>query len=125
MKENNEAEFIKKARTHEVQSEDPFEIYDLLKKKATKEATQDDDPSHPPGFMPKDDAAKEKEEAAYSVNQFSNNGNSLNNRVSRVHSGVNRSFSLKSGGSIMDVIENLEGCKKNLEDIVASHRDSQ
>ncbi|GJU57999.1 RNA-directed DNA polymerase, eukaryota [Tanacetum coccineum] len=78
MKENNEAEFIKKARTHEVQSEDPFEIYDLFKKKATKEATQDDDPSHPPGFMPKDDAAKEKEEAAYSVNQFSNNGNSLN-----------------------------------------------
>ncbi|GJU57997.1 RNA-directed DNA polymerase, eukaryota, partial [Tanacetum coccineum] len=78
MKENNEAAFIKKARTHEVQSEDPFEIYDLFKKKATKEATQDDDPSHPPGFMPKDDAAKEKEEAAYSVNQFSNNGNSLN-----------------------------------------------
>ncbi|GJU52153.1 RNA-directed DNA polymerase, eukaryota [Tanacetum coccineum] len=104
--------------------------------KATKEATQDDDPSHPPGFTPKDDAAKEKEEAAYSVNQFSNNGNSLNNGVSRVHSGVNRSFSLKSGGSIMDVIENLvdigqtmgynmEGCKKNLEDIVASHGDSQ
>ncbi|GKG30909.1 hypothetical protein Tco_0423397, partial [Tanacetum coccineum] len=75
--------------------------------KATKEATQDDDPSHPPGFTPKDDAAKEKEEAAYSVNQFSNNGNSLNNGVSRVHSGVNRSFSLKSEGSIMDVIENL------------------
>ncbi|GJV66300.1 RNA-directed DNA polymerase, eukaryota [Tanacetum coccineum] len=182
MKENNEAEFIKKARTHEVQSEDPFEIYDLFKKKATKEATQDDDPSHPPGFMPKDDAAKEKEEAAYSVNQFnnngnslnkatkeatqdddpshppgftpkddaakekkeadysvnqfSNNGNSLNNGVSRVHSGVNQSFSLKSGGSIMDVIENLvdirqtmgynmEGCNKNLEDIVASHGDLQ
>ncbi|GJV89200.1 RNA-directed DNA polymerase, eukaryota [Tanacetum coccineum] len=180
MKENNEAKFIKKARTYKVQSEDPFEIYDLLKKKATKKstqdddpshplgftpkddvvkekeeaaysvnsitiwnssikvigATQDDDPSHPPGFTPKDDAAKEKEEAAYSVNQFSNNGNSLNNGVSRVHSGVNQSFSLKSGGSIMDVIENLvdigqtmgynmEGCKKNLEDIVASHGDSQ
>ncbi|GKA86602.1 hypothetical protein Tco_0808313 [Tanacetum coccineum] len=50
-------------------------------------------------------------------------------------SGVNRSFSLKTGGSIMDVIENLvevgqtmgynmAGCKKNLEDIVASHGDS-
>ncbi|GJR80737.1 RNA-directed DNA polymerase, eukaryota [Tanacetum coccineum] len=47
----------------------------------------------------------------------------------------NRSFSLKTGGSIMDVIENLvevgqtmgynmAGCKKNLEDIVASHGDS-
>ncbi|GJS88285.1 RNA-directed DNA polymerase, eukaryota [Tanacetum coccineum] len=36
-----------------------------------------------------------------------NNGNSLNTRVSRVHSGVNQSFSLKSRGSIMDVIENL------------------
>ncbi|GKE25390.1 RNA-directed DNA polymerase, eukaryota, partial [Tanacetum coccineum] len=136
MKENNETEFIEKARTHEVQSEDPFEIYDLLNKKEIKEATQGDDPSHPPGFTPKDDAAKGKEEAACSVNQFSNNGNSLNNGVSRVHSGVNRSFSLKSGGSIMDVIENLvdigqtmgynmEGCKKNLEDIVASHGDLQ
>ncbi|GKC10692.1 RNA-directed DNA polymerase, eukaryota [Tanacetum coccineum] len=159
MKENNEAEFIKKARTHEVQSEDPFEIYDLFKKKATKEATQDDDPSHPqgftpkdnaakekeeaaysvnqfsnngnslnkatkeatqdddpshpPGFTPKDDAAKEKEEAAYSVNQFSNNGNSLNNGVSRVH----------NIGQTMGY--NMEGCKKNLKDIVASHGDSQ
>ncbi|GJZ81284.1 RNA-directed DNA polymerase, eukaryota [Tanacetum coccineum] len=100
------------------------------------QSTQGDDPSHPPGFTPKDDAAKGKEEDACSVNQFSNNGNSLNNGVSSVHSGVNRSFSLKSGGSIMDVIENLvdigqtmgynmEGCKKNLEDIVASHGDSQ
>ncbi|GJS76418.1 RNA-directed DNA polymerase, eukaryota [Tanacetum coccineum] len=162
-----------------------------VERKATKEATQDDDPSHPSGFTPKDDAAKEKEEAAYSVNQFSNNGNSLNkatkeatkkkaikeatqdddpshppgfkpndvidkveedvansvnqpdtnvysfnNGVSSVKSRVNRPFNLNSGGSIMDVIENLvnirktmgynmEGCKKNLEDIVASHGDSQ
>ncbi|GJR12793.1 hypothetical protein Tco_0795445 [Tanacetum coccineum] len=36
MKENNEAEFIEKAHTHEVQSEDPFEIYDLLNKKEIK-----------------------------------------------------------------------------------------
>ncbi|GJT00381.1 hypothetical protein Tco_0821550 [Tanacetum coccineum] len=107
MKENNEAEFIEKARTHEVQSEDPFEIYDLLNKKEIKEATQGDDPSHPPGFTPKDDAAKGKEEAACSVNQFSNNGNSLNNRY-----WTNNGY-------------NMEGYKKNLEDIVASHGDSQ
>nr|GEU80032.1 RNA-directed DNA polymerase, eukaryota [Tanacetum cinerariifolium] len=75
----------------------------LNKKKVTKEASQEDDPSNPPGFTPNDDDAKGEEEA---------------------------------GGSIMDVIENLvefrqtmgyniEGCKKNLEDIVASHGDSQ
>ncbi|GJS22451.1 RNA-directed DNA polymerase, eukaryota [Tanacetum coccineum] len=136
MKENNEFEFNGKAHTQEIQSEDPFKIYDLLNKKDTKEATKGDDPTYPPGFTLKDDAAKEEEEMANSVNQSINNVYSLNNGGLSVKSGMNRSFSLKSGGSIMDVIENLvdigqtmgynmEGCKKNLEDIVASHGDSQ
>nr|GEW67993.1 hypothetical protein [Tanacetum cinerariifolium] len=113
--------------------QNPFEIYDLLKKKKTKEATKGDDPTYPPGFTPKDNASKGEEDAAKSVNQPINN---VSNGVSNVKSEVNRSFSLKSGGSIMDVTKdlvdigqtmghNMEGCKKNLEDIVASHGDSQ
>ncbi|GKE21280.1 hypothetical protein Tco_1432792 [Tanacetum coccineum] len=100
-------------------SEDPFGIYNILNKQDNKEAGQDIDPSHPPGFT-----------------QEVNVGVSVNRPVgSQNVSGVNRSFSLKIGGSIMDVIENLvevgqtmgynmAGCKKNLEDIVASHGDS-
>nr|GFA40594.1 RNA-directed DNA polymerase, eukaryota [Tanacetum cinerariifolium] len=59
------------------------------------------------GFTPIDDDAKGEEEAGNSVNQFACFGNSLNNEGSRVQSRVNRSFSLKSRGPIMDVIENL------------------
>nr|GEY28145.1 hypothetical protein [Tanacetum cinerariifolium] len=105
--ENNDAELNEKVHVQEAHFADPFEIYNLLNKKVTKEANQDDDPSHPPGFTPKDDDAKGEEEAGNSVNQFAYSGNSLNNGGSRVQSGVNRSFSLKLRGSIMDVIENL------------------
>ncbi|GKA28601.1 RNA-directed DNA polymerase, eukaryota [Tanacetum coccineum] len=136
MKENMDIVFNEKVHVQENLSEDPFEIYNLLNKKDNKEDSQDDDPSHPPGYTPKDDDAKEVEEAGNRINQPVYSENSLNNGGSRIHSGVNRSFSLKSGGSIMDVIENLvdigqtmgynmEGCKKNLADIVASHGDSK
>ncbi|GKG42835.1 hypothetical protein Tco_0477133, partial [Tanacetum coccineum] len=119
-----------------VQSEDPFEIYDLLIKKETKEATKGDDPTYPPSFKPNDVIDKVEEDVANSVNQPDTNVYSFNNGVSSVKSRVNRPFNLNLGGSIMDVIENLvnirktmeynmEGCKKNLEDIVASHGDSQ
>nr|GEU77674.1 RNA-directed DNA polymerase, eukaryota [Tanacetum cinerariifolium] len=77
-----------------------------------------------------------EENAGISVNKPDHSMNSLNNGGISSHSRVKRSFNLKSGGSIMDVIENLaeigqtmgynmEGCKRNLEDIVASHGDSQ
>ncbi|GJW61696.1 RNA-directed DNA polymerase, eukaryota [Tanacetum coccineum] len=102
----------KKAIKEATQDDDPSHPSSFTPKDDAakeKEATQDDDPSHPSGFTPKDDAVKEKEEVAYSVNQFSNNGNSLNNGVSRVHSGVNQSFSLKSEGSISDVIVDVRG----------------
>ncbi|GJX89318.1 RNA-directed DNA polymerase, eukaryota [Tanacetum coccineum] len=107
MKENNEFEFNGNAHTQGVQSEDPFEIYDLLNKKETKEATKGDDPTYPPGFKPNDVIDKVEEDVANSVNQPDTNVYSFNNGVSSVKSRVNRSFSLKSGGSIMDVIENL------------------
>ncbi|GJV24669.1 hypothetical protein Tco_1377364 [Tanacetum coccineum] len=44
MKENNEFEFNGKAHTQEIQSKDPFKIYDLLNKKDTLEDYQSDDP---------------------------------------------------------------------------------
>ncbi|GJW84461.1 RNA-directed DNA polymerase, eukaryota [Tanacetum coccineum] len=61
MKENNEFEFNGNAHTQGVQSEDPFEIYDLLNKKETKEATKGDDPTYPPGFTPNDVVDKDGE----------------------------------------------------------------
>ncbi|GKA14588.1 RNA-directed DNA polymerase, eukaryota, partial [Tanacetum coccineum] len=109
-------------------SEDPFGIYNILNKQDNKEAGQDSDPSHPPGFT-------QEVNVGVSVNQPVHSDISPNIGGSQNVSGVNRSFSLKTGGSIMDVIENLvevgqtmgynmAGCKKNLEDIVASHGDS-
>ncbi|GJY45892.1 RNA-directed DNA polymerase, eukaryota [Tanacetum coccineum] len=109
-------------------SEDPFDIYNILNKQDNKEAGQDSDPSHPPGFT-------QEVNVGVSVNQPVHSDISPNIGGSQNVSGVNRSFSLKTGGSIMDVIENLvevgqtmgynmAGCKKNLEDIVASHGDS-
>nr|GEW37116.1 RNA-directed DNA polymerase, eukaryota [Tanacetum cinerariifolium] len=58
VKENNDAELNEKVHVQKAHSADPFEIYNLLNKKVTREATQDDDPSHPLGFTPKDDDAK-------------------------------------------------------------------
>ncbi|GJR19238.1 RNA-directed DNA polymerase, eukaryota [Tanacetum coccineum] len=109
-------------------SEDPFGIYNILNKQDNKEAGQDSDPSHPPGFT-------QEVNVGVSVNQPVHSDISPNIGGSQNVSGVNRSFCLKTGGSIMDVIENLvevgqtmgynmAGCKKNLEDIVASHGDS-
>ncbi|GKA89912.1 RNA-directed DNA polymerase, eukaryota [Tanacetum coccineum] len=109
-------------------SEDPFGIYNILNKQDNKEAGQDSDPSHPPGFT-------QEVNVGVSVNLPVHSDISPNIGGSQNVSGVNRSFSLKTGGSIMDVIENLvevgqtmgynmAGCKKNLEDIVASHGDS-
>ncbi|GJT76865.1 protease Do-like protein 7 isoform X2 [Tanacetum coccineum] len=109
-------------------SEDPFGIYSILNKQDNKEAGQDSDPSHPPGFT-------QEVNVGVSVNQPVHSDISPNIGGSQNVSGVNRSFCLKTGGSIMDVIENLvevgqtmgynmAGCKKNLEDIVASHGDS-
>ncbi|GJQ93572.1 RNA-directed DNA polymerase, eukaryota [Tanacetum coccineum] len=66
-----------------------------------------DDPTYPPGFTPIDASDKVEEDVANSVNQLDTKIQSCSNGMSNVKSGVNRSFTLNSGGSIMDVIENL------------------
>nr|GEY17495.1 RNA-directed DNA polymerase, eukaryota [Tanacetum cinerariifolium] len=87
-----------------------------------KESTKGDDPSYPPCFTPIDASDKVEGDVANSVNQLDTKVQSCSNGMSSVKSGVNRSFNLNSGGSIMDVIENLvdirqttgynmEGCK--------------
>nr|GEZ50221.1 RNA-directed DNA polymerase, eukaryota, reverse transcriptase zinc-binding domain protein [Tanacetum cinerariifolium] len=71
-----------------------------------------------------------------SVNQPEANFHSYREGVSSVKSGINRSFKLQSGGSILEVMENLvdvgqamgynmEGCMKNIEAIVGFQGDSQ
>ncbi|GJY79348.1 RNA-directed DNA polymerase, eukaryota, partial [Tanacetum coccineum] len=110
-------------------------IYNILNKE-NNNPFQASDPSHPPGFTPIVADANVEMDAGISINKPDHSVNSLNNGGISSHSGVKRSFNLKTGGSIMDVIENLveigqtmgynmEGCKKNLEDIVSSHGDSQ
>nr|GEU52410.1 putative RNA-directed DNA polymerase, eukaryota, reverse transcriptase zinc-binding domain protein [Tanacetum cinerariifolium] len=105
-------------------SDDPFGIYNILNKE-NKSLSQDIDPSHPPGFTPKDADANVEENAGISIIKPDHSVNSLNNRGISSHNGVKRSFNLKLGGSIMDVIENLveigqtmgynmEGCLGNL-----------
>ncbi|GKB11901.1 RNA-directed DNA polymerase, eukaryota, partial [Tanacetum coccineum] len=127
--------FNDQVHSQEKSSEDPFGIYNILNKE-NKNPSQASDPSHPPGFTPIVADANVEMDAGISINKPDHSVNSLNNGGISSHSGVKRSFNLKTGGSIMDVIENLveigqtmgynmEGCKKNLEDIVSSHGDSQ
>ncbi|GJT54341.1 hypothetical protein Tco_0989395 [Tanacetum coccineum] len=81
-------------------SDNPFGIYNILNKQDNKEAGQDSDPSHPPGIT-------QEVNVGVSVNLPVHSDMSPNIEGSQNVSGVNRSFSLKTGGSIMDVIENL------------------
>ncbi|GJR61525.1 RNA-directed DNA polymerase, eukaryota [Tanacetum coccineum] len=72
-------------------SEDPFGIYNILNKQDNKEAGQDSDPSHPPGFT-------QEVNVGVSVNLPVHSDISPNIGGSQNVSGVNRSFSLKTGG---------------------------
>ncbi|GJW26232.1 retrovirus-related pol polyprotein from transposon RE1 [Tanacetum coccineum] len=98
----------------------------LLNNQDNKEADQDSDPSHPPGFT-------QEVNVGVSVNQSVHSDISPNIGGSQNVSGVNRSLlPIKLGGSIMELLENLvevrtnygynnAGCKKNFRGYVASH----
>nr|GEW68637.1 RNA-directed DNA polymerase, eukaryota [Tanacetum cinerariifolium] len=128
MKEKNDFKIHDSGSSQGAHSIDPFGIYNLLNKKEDKAATKGDEPTYPPGFTPKDVNDKVGEDMANSVNQPDTNFYSLKEGVSSVKSVINRSLNLKSGGSILDVIENLvedgqtmrynmEGCMKNIDAI--------
>ncbi|GJW79513.1 RNA-directed DNA polymerase, eukaryota [Tanacetum coccineum] len=108
---------------------DEFENQEL------KEDLKGEGPTFPPGFTPIDVNDKVGEDIADSVNQHNANLHSNKEGVSSEKSGNNRSFKLKSGGSILEVMEdlveirqtmgyNMEGCLKNIEAIVGFQGDS-
>ncbi|GJU54307.1 hypothetical protein Tco_1228021 [Tanacetum coccineum] len=116
--------------------EDPFGIYDLLNKNAAKQDSKGDDPIFPPGFTPDAINDTEVENMDDSVNKHI--GNSFSNKEDSYSAkgGSNRPFKLKSGGSILDVMEglvevgqtmgfNMEGCLKNIEAIISAQGDCQ
>ncbi|GKD83161.1 RNA-directed DNA polymerase, eukaryota [Tanacetum coccineum] len=112
MKEGNEQQAPKTGK----ESEDPFGYYSILKRNNQKEKSKDagkSDPSFPP----------------VSVNKSNSNHHCNKKTDSNGKCGSNRSFKLKAGGSILDVMDdlieighamgyNMEGCSKNIEAIV-------
>ncbi|GKC90487.1 RNA-directed DNA polymerase, eukaryota [Tanacetum coccineum] len=120
MKEGNEQQAPKTG----TKSEDPFGIYSILKRNNQKEKSKDaekSDPSFPPGFTPKGVNETIEEEENVSVNKSNSNHHCNKKTGSNGKCGSNRSFKLKAGGSILDVMEdlieighamgyNMEGC---------------
>ncbi|GJY77675.1 RNA-directed DNA polymerase, eukaryota [Tanacetum coccineum] len=106
------------------ESEDPFGYYSILKRNNQKEKSKDagkSDPSFPPGFTPKGVNETIEEEENVSVNKSNSNHHCNKKTGSNGKCGSNRSFKLKAGGSILDVMEdlieighamgyNMEGC---------------
>ena len=110
MKECNEQEIPNVASKKGTVSEDPFGIYSILKRNNQKENSKGDektDPIFPPGFTPKGVDEKTDEEVNASVNKSNSNPHCNKNGVSSGKCGSNRSFNLKVGGSILDVMEDL------------------
>ncbi|GJZ46097.1 RNA-directed DNA polymerase, eukaryota [Tanacetum coccineum] len=120
MKEGNEQQAPKTG----TESEDPFGIHSILKRNNQKEKSKDagkSDPSFPPGFTPKGVNETIEEEENVSVNKSNSNHHCNKKTGSNGKCGSNRSFKLKAGGSILDVMEdlieighamgyNMEGC---------------
>lgn len=117
-------------------SEDPFGIYELLKKNKEKEVSRDDDPIFPPGFTPdviEDTVIDNKDGCPVQPNI---NSNGCNEGNSSARSGSIHVSKLKPGGSFLEVMENLvkvcqtigfnmDGCMQNIETIIGSQGDFQ
>nr|GEX70430.1 RNA-directed DNA polymerase, eukaryota [Tanacetum cinerariifolium] len=119
-------------------SEDPFEIYDLLKKRKSSGEPQVSSPSlsHPPGFTPVDhEIMMDNDHAKGGVNDV--DVEVLNSpQVVRmeVPSGFLRQSVESKGGSVLGVLEevirvgqamgySMEGCEKDIEAIIGNQRD--
>ncbi|GJS60758.1 hypothetical protein Tco_0655542 [Tanacetum coccineum] len=112
-------------------SEDPFEIYKILKKKKEPEVTKSDEPQFPPGFTLEvvDENVMEfnYEKISQSKNILANN----NEMDSSDQIGKTSIPKFKASGSILDVMDelikvgqtmgyNMDGCMKNIESIIGS-----
>nr|GFA02583.1 RNA-directed DNA polymerase, eukaryota [Tanacetum cinerariifolium] len=101
-----------------------------------KQDSKGDDPTFPPGFTPNGIDDTEVENMADSINKHKGNSFSNKESSSSAKGGSNRSLKLKSGGSILDMMEglvevgqtmgfNMEGCLKDIEAIISTQGDFQ
>nr|GFA74718.1 RNA-directed DNA polymerase, eukaryota, nucleotide-binding alpha-beta plait domain protein [Tanacetum cinerariifolium] len=125
----------KKSKESNVQSEDPFNIYDHLNKnKESNVNSKEGKLKYPLGFTPKETSVNEvheKEMEAPSEEVKQNSYSSVRNNS------LNASYYLqrfKAGGSIIDLMDesvkvgqtmeyNMDGCVKNIETIIGSQGD--
>ncbi|GJZ91655.1 hypothetical protein Tco_0663582 [Tanacetum coccineum] len=122
-------------------SEDPFEIYEMLNRNPTHVAKElDPSLSHPPGFTP---VESQQEETNGGDKELPNSAdpNVLNNFEVPANESCNgksddiSSPNFANGGSFLDVLDGLvrvgqsmgyemDGCLKDLENIIGNHGDS-
>ncbi|PWA50859.1 RNA-directed DNA polymerase, eukaryota, Nucleotide-binding alpha-beta plait domain protein [Artemisia annua] len=140
--EPQEADNIDEAREEEPQSEDPFNIYDILKEKKNNACNSgSEEPKYPPGFTPfindQDKIVEENlQDANEGVQSLSNKpqDRKTNCGMSSLHSTYSRSQKSKVGGSILDLMDELvkvgqtmgykmDRCVKDIESIIGSQGD--
>ncbi|GKA23567.1 RNA-directed DNA polymerase, eukaryota [Tanacetum coccineum] len=126
----------------DTQSEDPFNLYEMLNghhKKASNASK--DEPEFPPGFTPINNEGEHiAEESLHAINEQIQSLSSklkerkINGRVSNQNSTNTCSQKNNIGGSILEVMDelvkvgqtmgyNMEGCVKNIEEIIGSQGD--
>ncbi|GKE78232.1 RNA-directed DNA polymerase, eukaryota [Tanacetum coccineum] len=105
-----------KRTEHPINSDDPFEIYKILEKNNDKGGLEKNkgngevestDPQFPPGFTP--DVGQANADEAKSTRDFKPKEDLIdsNEDVASVTSGIKSFKALKSGGSLLDVIDEL------------------
>ncbi|GKF91390.1 hypothetical protein Tco_0275091 [Tanacetum coccineum] len=117
---------------HPINLDDPFEIYKILEKNNDKGGLEKNkgngevestDPQFPPGFTP--DVGQANDDEAKSARDFQPKEYSIdsNEDVASITSGIKSLKALISGGSLLDVIDELikvDGCMKSIETIIGS-----
>ncbi|GJT43221.1 hypothetical protein Tco_0951936 [Tanacetum coccineum] len=133
---------VDSAGKQENTSEDPFNLYPLLKKKSTDAINQEPEVSlkYPPGFTPKagTDGVSVNDEAVNDVNNVSGyeanvstNAKLETGSESACSGHFKKSDCPRSGGSILDLLDdvvkvrkvmgfNMDGCMNNMEEIIKS-----
>ncbi|GJR53713.1 RNA-directed DNA polymerase, eukaryota, partial [Tanacetum coccineum] len=142
---DHEYNHASKFTEHPINSDDPFEIYKILDKNNDKgglEKNKDNvvsestDPQFPLCFTPDVGQVNVDEAKSGRASQPKEDLIGTNEDVASVTSGIKGFKTLKSGGSLLDVIYelikvghvmgyNMDGCMKNIETIIVSQGDRQ
>ncbi|GJW48717.1 RNA-directed DNA polymerase, eukaryota [Tanacetum coccineum] len=105
------------SKEHSKKSEDPFEIYKILNRNKDSEETGGEEPKFPPGFTPidvvedttHDDVVKDNVKENGSEKNSNSKHSVVNNKegFSSVHMESSIASKFKTGGSILEVMEEL------------------